>query len=87
MLAAIAASDALCCVRLGRRSRGQGHRDALALIRQIEPDGRALERDLDNALGVKDLVHYGTQLLSVDRHRSLMRAVHRLVTAAESAVT
>ena len=35
VLAAIAASDALCCRLLGERSRGQDHRDAVALLEQV----------------------------------------------------
>jgi hypothetical protein len=40
VLAGIAASDAACCKALGRRSRGQDHHDAEALLEQIEPGGR-----------------------------------------------
>jgi hypothetical protein len=32
VLAGIAASDAACCSALGRRSRGQDHRDAIGLL-------------------------------------------------------
>jgi hypothetical protein len=35
VLAAIAASNALCCRLLGERSRGQDHRDAVALLEQV----------------------------------------------------
>lgn len=35
VLAAIAASDALCCKLLGERSRGQDYRDAVGLLEQV----------------------------------------------------
>src|SRR6266511_5265809 len=37
VLAGISASDAACCKALGRRSRGQDHHDAEALLELIEP--------------------------------------------------
>src|SRR5687767_2237919 len=39
VLAAIAASDALTCLHLGRHSRGVGHQEATTLLRAIKPDG------------------------------------------------
>jgi hypothetical protein len=35
VLAAIAASDALCCQLLGERSRGQDHRQAIAVLEEV----------------------------------------------------
>jgi hypothetical protein len=49
VLAGIAAVDAACCAAVGRRSRGQDHRQALALIAQIVPNGQTMSRDLDVA--------------------------------------
>lgn len=57
------------------------------MLRLIAPNGQILADDLETALGVKDLVHYGTKLLSTDRHRSLMRAVRRLCAAAAVAAS
>jgi len=85
VLAAIAAADGICCARVGRRSRGKDHRQAVSLLSQVEPGGDNLARDLETALAVKDLVHYGTSLLSAERHQSLLRAVRRLVKAASEA--
>jgi hypothetical protein len=36
VLAGIAASDAASCTSLGRRARGQDHREAVALLKQVE---------------------------------------------------
>jgi hypothetical protein len=92
VLAAIAASDALCCALLGERSRGQDHRDAADLLAQVRfGEGNAdaqskrandLAAALASALDVKDESHYGTKLLGADQLRRVMRAADRLVSAA-----
>ena len=86
VLAAIAAADGLCCLRLGRHARGQAHQEATALLRTIRPDGPALAKDLATALGVKDAAHYGTVFVSPTVLRSTLRATTRLVSAAEAAL-
>ncbi len=87
VLAAIAAADAICCAHMGKRSRGQDHRETLALLEQVEPDGEAHARDLEVALAAKDLVQYGTNLFSPARHQSLLRAARRLVRVASAAAS
>ena len=87
VLAAIAASDALTCLRLGRHSRGQAHQEASALLRTIRPDGPRLAKDLSTALGVKDAAHYGSVFVSATTLRTTVRAAVRLVEAAETAVS
>lgn len=87
VLAAIAASDALTCLRLGRHSRGQGHQEAAALLRTIRPDGPRLAKDLTTALGVKDAAHYGSVFVSATTLKATLRAATRLVDAAETATT
>ena len=82
VLAAIAAADALCCLRLGRHPRGQAHQEATALLRTIRPDGAGRAKDLTTVLGIKDAAHYGTVFVS----RTVLRATTRLVAAAETAV-
>lgn len=87
VLAAIAASDSLCCLRLGRRSRGTDHATATTLLAKITPGGRALARDLTAALAIKDAAHYGATFLTEAKLRAAMRAATRLVEAAEAAQT
>ncbi len=92
VLAAIAASDALCCRLLGERSRGQDHRDAVALLEQVRfgsgtdetkaRRGRELARALATALDLKDDSHYGTLMIGAAELRRLMRAADILVSAA-----
>ncbi len=84
VLAGIAAADAVCCGRLGRRSRGQDHRAALDLLRRVEPDGGQLAKDLETVLADQDVMQSGTALVTASRHRRLLRAVRRLVEAARA---
>ena len=86
VLAAIAASDALTCLRLGRHSRGQDHNQAAALLKTIRPAGATLAKDLSTALAVKDAAHYGSVLIAAAVLKSTLRAAARLVEAAERAV-
>ncbi|HLJ08627.1 MAG TPA: hypothetical protein VKX24_08825 [Acidimicrobiia bacterium] len=87
VLAAIAASDALTCLRLGRHSRGQDHAHAAAVLRTIRPDGARHARDLTTVLGVKDAAHYGSVFVSAAALKSTLRAAGRLVDAAETAIS
>ena len=86
VLAAIAASDALSCLRLGRHARGQAHNEAVTLLRTIRPHGPQLARDLTTVLGVKDAAHYGSVFVSAGTLKSTLRAATRLVDAAEAAL-
>jgi hypothetical protein len=83
VLAAVAAADALCCLRLGRYSRGQAHHEAAALLRTITPNGAKLARDLTAVLDVKDPAHYGTVFLAATTVKSVLRGATRLLEAAE----
>lgn len=65
VLAGIGASDALCCLRLGCRHRGDDHRGAVALVKQATPDGPKMAMTLTRLLDIKDAAHYGIHL--VDR--------------------
>ena len=59
VLAGIAASDAACCKALGRRSRGQDHRQATELVEQIAQGGGQAASSLRRLLSLKDEAHYG----------------------------
>lgn len=83
VLAGIAATDAACCKALGRRSRGQDHRQALDLVEQIVPGGKQAASSMRRLLNLKDEAHYG--LLDVggqDLQRALRHA-RALVKFAE----
>ena len=87
VLAAIAASDALTCLRLGRHSRGQDHQEATTLLKAIRPGGAALAKDLSTALGVKDAAHYGSAFVSAATLKTTLRTAGRLVDAIETALS
>lgn len=92
VLAAIAASDALCCRLLGERARGQNHRDAVDLLATVRfgegnPAAQAKRaRDLSAALATvldfKDEAHYGTTLLGAAQVRRLIKGADKLVKSA-----
>lgn len=82
VLAGIAACDALCCLGLGRRSRGQDHRAAADLLRQVDT---TLARDLEKLLQLKDTAHYGDRVVSSEKLTSAIRSARRLVEGAREA--
>lgn len=56
--AAINAADAVCGARVGQRSAGQNHDDALLLLQQAGRDGAAIEKDLRRLLPLKTRAEY-----------------------------
>jgi hypothetical protein len=83
VLAAIAASDAACCVTLGESSRSEDHRDASDLLRLIAPGGEQAAKDFERLVGFKDTAHYGFLHLSVTSRTSALRRAKALVRFAE----
>jgi hypothetical protein len=86
VLAAIAAADAICCLRLGMRNSSDRHADAIALLETVVPDGKSLARDLQTVLAEKDAVQYGVTLVSESRTKRILRAAEKLVTRADDLV-
>ncbi len=58
--AGIAAGDALCGNALGERPADQDHRAAVAMLKQVRPDGTRLAGKLGRLLSDKSLFQYGT---------------------------
>ena len=87
VLAGIAASDAACCTRLGRRSRSQDHHDAERLLTEIVPKGRDAAKDLRRLLDLKDAAQYGVIHVSATELRSALRRARTLVLFAADTVT
>lgn len=78
--AGIAASDVICMKRLDKYSRGEDHREAVAMLHNV--DG-ALAKHLDTLLSMKTKAGYSTvSVASVDVTRA-GRAMRALVEAAE----
>ena len=83
VLAGIAAADAACCAALGRRARGQDHRQAVALLTEVQPGGSEAARHLERLLNVKDAAHYGVINLTSAELRRALRSAERLADFAK----
>lgn len=83
VLAGIAASDAVCCLALGKRARGQDHREAEALVARVPGVGDEMARALRRLLNLKDEAHYGMLYVSREKTATAVRNARRLVESAE----
>lgn len=83
VLAGIAASDAACFAALGRRSRGQSHHAAEALLKQIVPDGAKAAQALGRLIDLKDTAHYGIINVTPPKLKNALRDATQLVHFAE----
>ena len=86
VLAGIAAADAACCASLGRRSRGQDHRQAADLVEQVEPGGKAAAKALRELLDMKDAAHYGLVHITTPKLTAALRRAEHLVEFAAKAL-
>jgi hypothetical protein len=68
---------------LGRRSRGQDHRQAATLVEQIKPGGKAAANSLRRLLNLKDEAHYGLFDVSGQDLKTALRQAEDMVTFAE----
>lgn len=85
VLAAIAAADAICCVAVGARYRGQDHRRAADHLATVTGDAR-LGALLREVVDVKDAGHYGLDDVGLRRARSAVRKASQLVESARARV-
>jgi len=83
VLAAIAAADAVCGLKLHRYSRGQDHAQAVALLETVDVDDPSLPVKLRRILASKDSVHYSPHLVSESAARGLVRQARALVVGAD----
>ena len=83
VLAAIAATDAICGLRVGQYSRGQDHDRAADLLDSVDVGDRSLPVKLRRVLASKDAVHYSPRLISKGDAQGLVRNAAALVEAAE----
>jgi hypothetical protein len=86
VLAGIAASDAVCCAALGRRPRGQDHRDAVSMLAEVAGVGLDVGKDLARLLDVKDNAQYGTSFLSNKTAALAVKWAQRMIAAVEPVV-
>ena len=81
--AGIAASDVICCVRLGMHSNSGNHSEAVALLKRADSGS---DRHLNTLLNLKNKAAYTHQDLSAAELKKMTRAAERLVEAAKLAV-
>ena len=86
VLSGIAASDAACCARLGKRARGKSHIDALDVLETVAPGGPDMAKDLKRLLQRKDDSHYGMALVSNGVAKEMVGWATRLLELARAAV-
>ncbi|SFK44816.1 hypothetical protein [Cellulomonas sp. KH9] len=83
VLAAIAASDALCGQALGQHAADHDHRAATTLLRTVEPDGPRLANKLGRLLSDKTVLQYGTFCTRATAEQAV-RDARSLVDAVDS---
>jgi len=86
VLSGIASADAACCAALGRRSRGDDHREAAALLRQIVPAGDRAAKALTDLLNLKDTAHYGLIPITQRQLTTTLRRARTLLDIAADVV-
>lgn len=84
VLAGIAAADAACCRAFGERSRGDDHRDAIALVAQVSPGGEDAANALRRLLAVKNDAEYGLAAFSRTKRDLGLRQARKLVEFAQA---
>jgi hypothetical protein len=82
VLAGIAASDAICCVRTGRRHRGEDHQGAIVTLTSATPDGKALGQVLARLLSGKTPSQYAGTRMTLDKAKAAARQARLLVERA-----
>lgn len=85
VLSGIASSDAACCAAFGRRARGEDHREAVALLRQVGGGNRAA-KSLAALLDLKDTAHYGLINVSTPELKRASRNAKALIDFADQVV-
>lgn len=83
VLAGIAAADAASCAALTRRSRGEDHREAAPLLRQIVPGGDRAAKALIELLNLKDTAQYGLIPITRRELTTALRRAKRLLDFAD----
>ncbi len=83
VLAGIAAADAVCGLSLGKWSRGQDHRQAVDLLRDVALRDTTLPAKLGRLLADKDAAHYSPSLITVDKARTMVRHAAALLAEAD----
>ena len=89
ILAAIAANDALCLRRIGRRSQGESHMEAVRVLQEAcrgsvwEEQAAQTAQQLRDIIRLKSAAQYGGRPLSAATVAKLLRQVERLIEWVE----
>lgn len=86
VLAGIAAADAACCAALGKRSRGDNHKDAVILLGSINAQAKTAATALGRLISIKDQAHYGFTTVSAQTRTTSLNAARKVVRFAERTV-
>ena len=81
--AGVAASDVICCLRLGVHSNPGNHAEAAALLKRADSGS---ERHLNTLLNLKNKAAYTHQHLTSAELKRMTRAAQHLVEAARLAL-
>jgi hypothetical protein len=77
--AGIAASDAICCARLGEHAQGENHGEAVELLGKADKDSA---KHLRTLLGMKTKAGYGYATATADDCKRAGRAAEALLETA-----
>lgn len=77
--AGIAAADVMCCAALGQHSLGEDHREAVALLKQVDKDAA---KHLETLLTLKTKAAYTSSAVSAADVKRAERAAASLVETA-----
>lgn len=86
VLSGIAAADAACFMVLGRRSRGDDHHDAEALLATIVPGGNEAANAMRRLIDLKDTAQYGIIYVSRENLRVALRQAEKLLEFAHGLI-
>jgi hypothetical protein len=86
VLAGIAASDSICCLRLGRMHRGPDHVGAVDLLVTAIPDGKKASQTLVRLLNLKDEAHYGVIMASSRKANDAVKWAAALIARAHEEI-
>lgn len=84
--AAINAADAVTGTRLGRRAAGQGHDEALGLLREAGKDGAEVARNLVRLLPMKTKAEYEPAAIPKSAAEKAVAQARRCVVVARRVV-
>jgi len=77
--AGIAASDVICCARLGEHAKGESHNEAVVLLKRVDTDAA---KHLSVLLGLKTKSGYSHMPATRDEVKRAGRAAEALIETA-----